>query len=116
MAKTIAAIQAKLQEVEQENNISRRRVRDLERELELCKREVVNERSRVLQIEDTLAAGRQGPSDLRRNKGKGKERERTRDASFNDSRGDISLRYREVVEEKKGWHPLRILRFTHLNE
>ena len=44
---TLSVVQSKLAYLEVENGISRRRVRELERELEDCKREVAVERTRV---------------------------------------------------------------------
>lgn len=80
----IGSVQTQLNELEKENGVSRRRVRELEAELEDCKREVRRERARV----DDLGIEAER---LR----KGKARAREDDA-------DVSIRYREVVEEKKG--------------
>ncbi len=95
----ISAVQSKLRELEDENGVSRRRVRELEHELELCKIEVTKERSILMQREEFLAAQQRELEleEARRRKGKGKAK--ARDISF--SREDTS-RYLEVVEEKKG--------------
>lgn len=89
---TMAEIQARLHGLENENSISRRRVRELEQELEICKREVVRERTRVLEREDLILPQR-SPANAK--KGKGKER-------ATEALADTTLRYKEVVEEKKG--------------
>ena len=47
LVRTLNAVHTKLQHLEEENGISRRRVRELEFELEACKREVAWEQSRV---------------------------------------------------------------------
>jgi hypothetical protein len=76
------AVQTQLAQIEAENTISRRRVRELELELEECKADVARERTRVLEREDTLL------------------RQRERVARQEADAGD--RRYQQVVEEKKG--------------
>lgn len=92
MISTLSAVQSRLHQLEDENSISRRRVRELERELEMCKREVVEERTRILEQEHLISQQK------RHVLKKGKEK--AQDARADDF--DISVRYREVVEEKKG--------------
>ena len=46
LIKTLNDVHFRLEHLEEENSISRRRVRELEYELEECKREVVRERTR----------------------------------------------------------------------
>lgn len=95
---TLSQVQAKLAALEEENSISRRRMRELEHELEICKSEVVRERTRVLEAGDF--PGLQAPS-----KGKGKARAPDR----SDRSMDRSMRYKEVVEEKKGMYITLVL-------
>ncbi len=85
--------------MEAENGISRRRVRELEHELELCKIEVARERSILVQRQEFLAEQQRETEleEARRRKGKGKAK--ARDASFYQE--EVS-RYQEIVEEKKG--------------
>jgi hypothetical protein len=94
-------IQDKLSHLEDENSISRRRVRELEHELEMCKKDVARERTRVLQkegeLERAVADARRSVRDV---KGKGKAR--ARDTSMSMQEADASVRYKEAVEEKKG--------------
>ncbi len=97
-------IQDKLEHLEDENSISRRRVRELEHELEMCKKEVARERTRVLQKEDTIL---QNQRELERAVADAKKsmkgKARARDTSMNaNAEADASVRYKEVVEEKKG--------------
>lgn len=84
--------------------ISRRRVRELELELEECKREVRQERTRMLEWESKMERDRlqqreemlQREEEWQRRR-KGKQREMDEE--------DMTQRYKEVVEEKKGvWH------------
>lgn len=94
-------IQDKLSHLEDENGISRRRVRELEHELEMCKKDVARERTRVLhkegELERAVADARRSVKDV---KGKGKAR--ARDTSMSMQEADASVRYKEAVEEKKG--------------
>ncbi|KAF7346150.1 AAA family ATPase [Mycena sanguinolenta] len=84
---TLSAVQAQLHLLEEENSISRRRVRELELELEVCKREVVKE----------AHAGARGAREVDR-----------------VDEQDISERYREVVEEKKALESLISSLRSHL--
>jgi hypothetical protein len=98
LLRTLSTVQKKLQHLEQENGISRRRVRELEMELEVCKRDVARERTRVLEREETIVQQRRDASYIaasKRHKGKA----RAKDVSME---GELHERYREAVEEKKG--------------
>lgn len=105
-------IQDKLEHLEDENSISRRRVRELEHELEMCKKDVARERTRVLQKEDSLLQNQRelerAVADARRTM-KGKAR--AKDTSMT-AEADASMRYKEVVEEKKGIFFLRLQQFV----
>ncbi|KAJ7164614.1 hypothetical protein C8R43DRAFT_1166592 [Mycena crocata] len=98
---TLSAVQAKLHQLEDENSISRRRVRELEVELEVCKREVVKERTRILE-QDEISVHENV-------KGKGKARATDHGTSL-----ELEKRYREVVEEKKALESLISTLRTHL--
>ena len=91
---SLNSLHARLTHLENENSIARRRVRELEYELEQCKQDVVRERSRMMESQDAIDANARlpGPSTLR---AKGKE-ERTREVDQSMSK------YLEIVEEKKG--------------
>lgn len=90
-------MQSKLAFLESEHSISRRRVQELESELERCKKDVAKERTRVLQmeiqdVERQHAATMKAHADR---KGKGK-------AVPSSPTTGGHARYREAVEEKKG--------------
>lgn len=93
LLKTLNTVQKKIQQLEEENGISRRRVRELEMELEDCKREVARERTRLIEQEEML---KQQQANLRAAKGKARARDLSADTS------QLHERYKEVVEEKKG--------------
>ncbi|KZT28902.1 hypothetical protein NEOLEDRAFT_1129163 [Neolentinus lepideus HHB14362 ss-1] len=85
-------LQSKLLRLEDENGVSRRRVRELEMELESCKREatVVKEREESFRLQ---------------RKGKAKERE---------GREEDTGRYKEIAEEKKALESLISTLRAHL--
>jgi hypothetical protein len=92
------AVQSKLEHLEEENGISRRRVRELELELEVCRRDVARERTRVLAREEITMQQQRDASYIaapKKNKGKA----RAKDPSVGE---DLHEKYREAVEEKKG--------------
>lgn len=84
------ALQTRLQVLERENGVSRRRVAELEFELEECKVEVAKERTRIRDHE------------LERNQKAEMERDRQRERHVRGKIREEENRYREVVEEKKG--------------
>lgn len=92
---SLNALHAKLAHLETENGIARRRVRELEYELQQCKRDVARERSRIIEQD----AGE--PSWKR---GKEERREREEEQS----------KYFEVVEEKKALESLISTLRSHL--
>ncbi|KAJ7645512.1 hypothetical protein DFH06DRAFT_1050952 [Mycena polygramma] len=106
---TLSAVQAKLHQLEEENSISRRRVRELELELDVCKREVVKERTKILERDE--ASMHQRELDHARAKGKGKARALDREDVDDEEIGD---RYREAVEEKKALESLILTLRSHL--
>ena len=97
-------MQSKLTYLESEHSISRRRVQELESELEQCKKDVAKERTRVLQME-IEDVERQHAVTMRAyadRKGKGK-------ASPSSPAPEDHARYREAVEEKKGAERWRLV-------
>ena len=92
----LTAVQAKLAHLESENAISRRRVRELERELETCKAEVAREQTRVLERESIIAQ-REDAAAVKARRSKGGEKI----IRFEEDE-ELKERYKEVVEEKKG--------------
>lgn len=92
---SLNTLHTRLNHLETENSIARRRVRELEYELEECKRDVVRERTRIIESQDAIdisAARIAVPSTSR---AKGKER-RNKDLE------PPASKYFEVVQEKKG--------------
>jgi hypothetical protein len=67
-------------------------------ELEVCKRDVARERTRVLEREETIVQQRRDASYIAASK-KHKGKARAKDVSME---GDIHEKYKEAVEEKKG--------------
>jgi hypothetical protein len=96
-------VQGQLCDLEEENGISRRRVHELEMELEECKRQVARERTRLFDREEISIRGR-GDTSYRAGKGRGKSKARDTMAGIREGIDDVRLheRYKEVVEEKKG--------------
>jgi hypothetical protein len=89
----IEELAARLRELEKENGTSRRRVRELELELDVCRAEVVKERTRAKEEIMKSEKARIKERDQFDRKGKGKA----------TGEGiDWEARYHEVVEEKKG--------------
>lgn len=93
---TLSAVQSKLVYLEAENSVSRRRVLELERELEECKKEVAKERTRALEpgagANNHETVHNRTSSSFHPNDASNPSHRRMEDAS----------RYREAVEEKKG--------------
>ncbi|KAF9031737.1 hypothetical protein BJ165DRAFT_1518238 [Panaeolus papilionaceus] len=109
LLQTLQSVQNQLQDLEDENGISRRRVRELEMELEECKREVARERTRLLERE-LDSSYRQGKGA----KGKGKARAGVGAGVgvIDDER--LNERYNDVVEEKRALEALITSLRTHL--
>jgi len=95
-------VQGQLHDLEEENGISRRRVHELEMELEECKRQVARERTRLFDREETSI--RDTSYHTGGSKGRGKAKVRDTTAGIREGIDDVRLheRYKEVVEEKKG--------------
>ncbi|CCM06128.1 uncharacterized protein FIBRA_08377 [Fibroporia radiculosa] len=120
---TLNAVQSKLAFLESENSVSRRRVHELELELEACKQEVVRERTKILEREELVAQRaanllsqeRERLVDMDRST-RGYSRNRKMDGSMNAQealRNDS--RYKEAVEEKKALEALISTLRTHLS-
>ena len=103
LATTLNVVQSKLAYLQSENGISRRRVRELELELEDCKVQVAKERSKVLDRERIIAHQQDGFDNRAKagpSKGIGGPKNFT--TQIEDD-GDVDInRYKEAVEEKKG--------------
>lgn len=91
---TLTCLQTRLNQLESQNLVSRRRVRELEHELEACKTEVKRERTRVLEREEIIVAQQR---DFQRRKKNTRESFATSDAEKS-----FSSRYKKILDEKKG--------------
>ncbi|PSS06838.1 hypothetical protein PHLCEN_2v3557 [Hermanssonia centrifuga] len=94
---TLSIVHSKLKHLESENSISRRRVRELELELEECKKEVALERTKVLEREQIIT-----------------QQQRDRLAQSTTKTQEEESRYKEAVEEKKALEALIATLRTHL--
>lgn len=94
LATTLNVVQSKLAHLESENSISRRRVRELELELEECKKEVARERTRMEQ------SMRQHDEEFERRERAAAKARKAREAELQNE--EDYKRYKEVVQEKKG--------------
>ncbi|THH31182.1 hypothetical protein EUX98_g2995 [Antrodiella citrinella] len=100
---TLSAVQSKLVYLEAENSVSRRRVLELERELDECKKEVAKERTRVLE-----------PNGAHYREGANNEAYQDNASSPGHRRMGDASRYREAVEEKKALEALVATLRAHL--
>jgi len=109
---TVDQLAHRIRELETENVTSRRRVRELEHDLEKCRADVVRERTRVqieLQRQQDQAAG---SSKDRKGKAKAVDAEQLIDLDDGEldpnalpqDRRRLEARYQEVLEAKKGIH------------
>ncbi|KAI0689700.1 hypothetical protein BC835DRAFT_1308236 [Cytidiella melzeri] len=122
LATTLNVVQSKLAHLESENSISRRRVRELELELEECKRQVTKERTRVLEREQVSTQHHTG-ADAQAAKGatqirltKSKDTSGLRKAVSEADEEDATIgRYKEAVEEKKALEALISTLRAHLS-
>lgn len=94
------AVQSKLQYFEEENGISRRRVRELELELEVCKRDVARERTRVLEREEVIVQQQRDASLIAASRRRDKGKTRAKDTTTEQE--GLYQKYREAVEGQKG--------------
>lgn len=99
---TLSSVQSQLRGLEDENSISRRRVRELEMKLEECKRHVARERTRLIEREELNSLGHGKSTHTIQNKGKGRVVEPPVDTD--DER--LHERYKEAVDEKKALEAL----------
>jgi hypothetical protein len=90
VSSTLDSLSRRLRDLERENTVSRRRVTELELELETCKADVVRERTRLGQEASRVASTSNSRLD-RSYKAPG-------DTSFRE----MEQRYKQTVQEKKG--------------
>ncbi|KAI0775518.1 hypothetical protein BD413DRAFT_470828 [Trametes elegans] len=106
---TLGVVQNKLSHLEAENSVSRRRVRELEHELEECKKEVARERTRIEQSappRDEVAGGRTQREQQQQ------KRKAQQDAA---ELAAAEARYKAAVDEKKALEALITTLRNHLS-
>ncbi|EAU85851.2 hypothetical protein CC1G_05068 [Coprinopsis cinerea okayama7 len=108
LLQTLNSVQSKLQQLNEENTISRRRVHELEMELDECKRDVARERTRLLEREEVMV---QQHKDLLEAVGRVKGKAKARSEEDEE---EVTKRYKEAVEEKKALEALINSLRTHL--
>ena len=116
MLQTLNAVQAQLYDLEEENTISRRRVHELELELEECKRDVARERTRLMEREESRrpdASYRAPGGSKTKGKGKAKDVSGFCPPELDDER--LRVRYKEAVDEKKGRKCLPVTSYCWAN-
>ncbi|CDO75300.1 hypothetical protein BN946_scf184654.g8 [Trametes cinnabarina] len=110
---TLTVVQNKLTHLEAENSVSRRRVRELELELEACKKEVARERTRIL--EQSAMREENSSVGLR---GRRSQQEQQQQRKAQEEEADLAgaeARYKAAVEEKKALEALITTLRSHLS-
>lgn len=102
----LESLAKRLRDIERENATSRRRVAELEMELENCKLEVANEKTRLQDLSKSLNMDHSARVHWRSTSVPSRHKSRV-DASFSNinreaSFRDVERRYKEAVEEKEG--------------
>ncbi|KAH9891935.1 hypothetical protein C8Q73DRAFT_763436 [Cubamyces lactineus] len=113
---TLTVVQNKLTHLEAENSVSRRRVRELELELEACKKEVARERTRILEqsaIRDENTSV--GPRSRRPQQQQHKQQQQKKAQEDEAELAAAEARYKAAVEEKKALEALITTLRTHLS-
>ncbi|KAI0317641.1 hypothetical protein OF83DRAFT_1120269 [Amylostereum chailletii] len=108
LIKTFGLVQQRLAHLEAENGTSRRRMQELEFELDACKAEVALERERVMQREEAISQHRYQMQRHVEAAQKGKARAQA------DGEED-QRRYKEAVEEKKALEALIATLRSHMS-
>ncbi|KAH6911679.1 hypothetical protein BKA70DRAFT_861565 [Coprinopsis sp. MPI-PUGE-AT-0042] len=111
LLQTFNTVQNKLHQLNEENTISRRRMHELEMELDDCKREVTKNRSLLLEREELVLRQEKELHRIKKDiKGKGKVRQQEQD----EEQEAVTKRYKDAVEEKKALEALINGLRTHL--
>ncbi|OJT13846.1 hypothetical protein TRAPUB_9616 [Trametes pubescens] len=111
---TLSVVQNKLSHLEAENSVSRRRVRELEHELEACKKEVARERTRILEHEQSVLHAEAPAAGSRQSRAQQQQQQRQVQEDEADLAG-AEARYKSAVEEKKALEALISTLRTHLS-
>ncbi|KAI0755192.1 hypothetical protein C8Q80DRAFT_1248305 [Daedaleopsis nitida] len=111
---TLSIVQNKLTSLEQENSVSRRRVRELEIELEACKKEVIRERTRIMEHEQSIREDEPAASRRRADQ---RERIQQQKKKAEEDQAELAAaetRYKAAVEEKRALEALITTLRSHL--
>jgi hypothetical protein len=95
LLRNLTKLQSRLNELEDQNLMSRRRVRELELELEACKAEVKRERTRVMEREEIIVA-------QQRQVDKSRARSKASATATASPSAEETERLKQIIEEKKG--------------
>jgi hypothetical protein len=86
-------LQKKIAHLDEENHTSRKRMKELEGELDVCRQDVERQRELVMHREEILVKQRRAEPAASNSKGKARSVEDTKEEQ---------KRYKQAVEEKKG--------------
>jgi len=86
-------LQKKITHLDAENHTSRRRMKELERELDICRQDVERQREQVIRREEQWVEQQRADAITAKLKGKARAVEDTKEEQ---------KRYKQAVEEKKG--------------
>ncbi|EJF61064.1 hypothetical protein DICSQDRAFT_106734 [Dichomitus squalens LYAD-421 SS1] len=116
---TLTVVQNKLTHLEAENSVSRRRVRELELELEACKQEVARERTRILEHEQSVMRDDEAPAGRKRvqRERPQQQQQQQQQKKAGEDQAELAAaeaRYRAAVDEKKALEALIGTLRTHL--
>ncbi|KAL5501627.1 hypothetical protein ACEPAH_8887 [Sanghuangporus vaninii] len=106
LIKTLTTLQTRLNQLESQNLVSRRRIQELEYDLDACKLEVKRERTRVMERDEIIVAQQR---DFQKQRAALSRPVRKVPDPANEAR------YREVVEEKKALESLVATLRSHLS-
>ncbi|KAI0714073.1 hypothetical protein C8T65DRAFT_806673 [Cerioporus squamosus] len=110
---TLSVVQNKLAYLEAENSVSRRRVRELELELEACKKEVARERTRIMEHEHSAMRD----DERQRRAASQRERMQQQQRKAEEDQAELAAteaRYKAAVDEKKALEALITTLRSHL--
>ncbi|RDX49872.1 hypothetical protein OH76DRAFT_1403113 [Lentinus brumalis] len=110
---TLSVVHNKLAYLEAENSVSRRRVRELESELEACKKDVARERTRIIEHEQSAMRD----DERQRRATSQRERMQQQKKKTGEDQAELAtaeVRYKAAVDEKKALEALITTLRSHL--
>ena len=103
----MSLLQKKIANLDAENHTSRKRMKELERELDACRQDVERQRELVMHREEILVKQHRAEAGTSKSKGKARSVEDTKEEQ---------KRYKQAVEEKKGSQMYSIYPLFMLND